>query len=131
MISTPLAWCCEIFSPTILRLSPSSLPLHSVVPGYGIDLFEDDYLFLPAADLRMDPALRPRPISSLTSVTLHNSRHIYSPSAFHCDIRSTAQIGMCFDSTYTAEYLTTHRDFFLSARGTVFFFYGLGLSGEV
>jgi hypothetical protein len=26
-----------------------------------------------------------------------------------------------FDSTYTAEYLTTHRDFFLSARGTVFF----------
>jgi hypothetical protein len=45
-----------------------------VEPSYGVDLFEGDYLFLlPAADLRMDPALRPRPVSSLTSVTLQNS----------------------------------------------------------
>jgi hypothetical protein len=59
-----------------------------VQPDYGVDLFEEDYLFLlPVADLRMDPGLRPRPVSSLTSVTLHNS--------------------------------TTHREFFLSARGTV------------
>jgi hypothetical protein len=45
-----------------------------VEPGYGVDLVEDDYLFLlPAADLRMDSALRARPVSSLTSVTLYNS----------------------------------------------------------
>jgi hypothetical protein len=45
-----------------------------VEPGYGVDLFEDDYLFLlPAANLRMDPASRSRPVSSLTSVVLHNS----------------------------------------------------------
>jgi hypothetical protein len=31
------------------------------------------YLLLPAADLRMDPAPRPRPVSSLTSVTLYSS----------------------------------------------------------
>jgi hypothetical protein len=44
-----------------------------VEPGHGVDLFEDDYLFLfPVADLRMDPALRPRPVCSLTSVTLYN-----------------------------------------------------------
>jgi hypothetical protein len=43
-------------------------------PGYGGDLFEDDYLLLLlAADLKMDPASRSRPLPSLTSVTLHNS----------------------------------------------------------
>jgi hypothetical protein len=41
-------------------------PCTPVEPYYGADLFEDDYLFLlPAADLRMDPALRPRPVSSV------------------------------------------------------------------
>jgi hypothetical protein len=91
---TSLAWRCE--KPFTHHSSPSpSYPPHHcpftpVEPGYGIDLFEDDYLFLLlVADLRMDPALRPRPVSSLTLVTLHNS--------------------------------TTHRDFFLSARGTVCF----------
>jgi hypothetical protein len=51
---------------------------------------------------------------------VHNSierRHIYSPLVFRCDICWTAQI----DSTYTAEYWTTHRIFFLSARGIVCF----------
>jgi hypothetical protein len=49
-------------------------PFTPVEPGYGIDLFEDDYLLLLlAADLRMDPALRPRPVSSLTSATLYSS----------------------------------------------------------
>jgi hypothetical protein len=75
-------------------------------PGDGVDLFEDDYLFLlPAADLRMDLALRPRPVSSVASAYLGNAlqldhsierRHIYSPSVFRYDIRSTTQIGMCF-----------------------------------
>jgi hypothetical protein len=37
-----------------------------------VDLFEDDYLLLPAADLRMDHALRPCPVSSVTSGSLHN-----------------------------------------------------------
>jgi hypothetical protein len=32
----------------------------TVEPGYGVDLFEDDYLLLlPPADLRMDPAEAP------------------------------------------------------------------------
>jgi hypothetical protein len=39
-------------------------------------------LLLPVADLRMDPALRPRPVSSLTSTTQSSigRRYIYSPS---------------------------------------------------
>jgi hypothetical protein len=58
--------------------SPSYHPHHCLItpvePSYGVDLFEDDYLFLPAAYLRMGPALRP-PVQSLrlrslTSVTL-------------------------------------------------------------
>jgi hypothetical protein len=41
-------------------------PITPVEAGYGVDLVEDDYLFrLPGADLRMDPALRPRPVSSV------------------------------------------------------------------
>jgi hypothetical protein len=39
---------------------------------------------------------------------------------FRCDIRSTTLIGMCF--SYTAEYLTTHRDFYLHAEQVVFCF---------
>jgi hypothetical protein len=74
---TFLAWRCEIFSPTIFRLPhhiPHHCPFTPVEPGYGVGLVEDDYLFLlPAADLRMDPALRPRPVSSLASVMLYNS----------------------------------------------------------
>jgi hypothetical protein len=36
----------------------------------GLIFFEDDYLFLlPAADLRMDPALRPRPVSSAARIS--------------------------------------------------------------
>jgi hypothetical protein len=37
-------------------------------------LIYSNYLFhLPAADLRMDPALRPRPLSSVASAHLGNS----------------------------------------------------------
>jgi hypothetical protein len=49
-------------------------PTHSGEPGYGIDLFEDSYLFLlPAADLRMDPALRPRLVSLVAFAYLCNT----------------------------------------------------------
>jgi hypothetical protein len=45
-----------------------------VEPGYGVDLVEDDYLFLlSAADLRMVPTSRPRPVSSVALVTVYNS----------------------------------------------------------
>jgi hypothetical protein len=42
--------------------------------GYGVGLVENDYLFpLPAADLRMDPALRPRPVPSVAFAYLGNA----------------------------------------------------------
>jgi hypothetical protein len=45
-----------------------------VEPGYGDDVYEDDYLLLfIAADLRMDPALRPRPVSSVVFAYLGNA----------------------------------------------------------
>jgi hypothetical protein len=62
----------------ILRL-PRQIPLTTapftpVEPGYGVGLFEDDYLFLlPAVDLRMDPALRPRPVSLVAFAYLGNT----------------------------------------------------------
>jgi hypothetical protein len=76
--SHSLAWRCEFFFAHYSSASPSYPPHHCpftpVEPGYGVGLFEDDYLFLlPVVDLRMDPALRPHLVSSLTSVTLHNS----------------------------------------------------------
>jgi hypothetical protein len=108
MISTTsLAWCCENLFTHHSSPSPSYPPHHCpfipVEPGYGVGLFEDDYLFLlPAADLRMDPVLRPRPVSSVafaylrTALQLDHSikrRYIYTPSVFRCDTRSTTQIG--------------------------------------
>jgi hypothetical protein len=82
MISTSLAWRCENLFAHHSSPSPSYPPHHCpftlVGSGYGVGLFEDNYLFLlPAADLRMDPALRPRPVSSLTLVTLHNSGGVF------------------------------------------------------
>jgi hypothetical protein len=45
-----------------------------VEPGYGDDVYEADYLLLfIAADLRMDPALRPRPVSSVAFAYLGNT----------------------------------------------------------
>jgi hypothetical protein len=73
---TSLAWRCENPFAHHSLPSPSHSPHHCpftpVEPGFGVDLFEDDYLLLLAADLRMDPASRSRPVSSLTSVTLYN-----------------------------------------------------------
>jgi hypothetical protein len=85
-------------------ISPHHCRFTPVEPGYGADLSEDDYLLLLAAYLTMDPAPRPRPVSSAAFACLGNTlqlnysieRHIYSPSVFLCDIRSTTPIGMCF-----------------------------------
>jgi hypothetical protein len=74
---TSLAWRCENLSvhhpPPFPSYPPHHCPFTPVEPGYGVDLFEDDYLFLlPAADLRMDPALRPRPVFSVAFAYLYN-----------------------------------------------------------
>jgi hypothetical protein len=94
-----------------------------VEPGYGDDVYEADYL-LPflAADLRMDPALRPRPVSSVAFAYLgntHNSTTLLNDSIFTVHRFSAAtsarlqQSESVFGCTYTAEYLTTHRDYYL------------------
>jgi hypothetical protein len=79
-----LAWHCEFFF-FAHHSSPSpSHPLHHcpftpVEPGYGVDLFENNYLFLlSAADLRMDPPLRPRPVSSVAFAYLGNTPQLVS-----------------------------------------------------
>jgi hypothetical protein len=75
---TSLAWHCENFFPSF----PPSYPLHycSSTPvelGYGVDLFEGNYLLLlPAVDLRMDPASRPRPVSSVPFAYLGNTSQL-------------------------------------------------------
>jgi hypothetical protein len=73
-----LAWRCEFFfRPPIFAFpshSPHHCPFTPVEPGYGVVLYEDDYLLLfLAADLRMDPALRPRPVSSVAFGYLGNA----------------------------------------------------------
>jgi hypothetical protein len=75
---TSLAWRCENLFAHQSSPSPSHSPDHCpftpVEPGYGDDLYEDDYqLLLLAADLRMDPALRPRPVSSVAFAYLGNA----------------------------------------------------------
>jgi hypothetical protein len=45
-----------------------------VEPSYEVDLFGDDYLsLLSTADLRMDPASSPRPVSSVAFAYLGNT----------------------------------------------------------
>jgi hypothetical protein len=54
--------------------SPHGSPFTPVEPGYGVDLHEDDYLFLfLPADLRIDPAMRARPVSSVAFAYLGNA----------------------------------------------------------
>jgi hypothetical protein len=69
----------NIFRPPIFAFpshSPHHCPFTPVEPGYGDDLYEADYLLLfLAADLRMDPALRPRPVSSVAFAYLDNAYH--------------------------------------------------------
>jgi hypothetical protein len=78
---------------------------HTTYAGYGVEfkLFEDKYLHLvAAANLKMDPALIPRLVSSVAFACMSNARqlnhlierrHTYNPSVFRYDIHSTTQIG--------------------------------------
>jgi hypothetical protein len=62
------------FCPPIFSHFPHRCPFTPVEPGYGVDLYEDDYLLLLlAADLRMDPTSRPRPVSSVAFAYLGNA----------------------------------------------------------
>jgi hypothetical protein len=60
--------------------------------GYGDDVYEADYL-LPflAADLRMDPALRPRPVSSVAFGYVGNTYIYY---LFNLAYRPSAMMAM-------------------------------------
>jgi hypothetical protein len=98
-----------------------------VEPGYGVDLFEDDYLFLlPAADLRMDPALRLRSVSSLTSVTLCNSTTRLNDGIFRVHRLSVVTLAQLHRSDFIFRFYVYGGTFdnspgyLLSARGTVF-----------
>jgi hypothetical protein len=105
-------------------ISPSSLPLH---PSYGVDLFEDDYLFLlPVADLRMDPALRLRPVSSVALVTLYNSTArlndgIFTVHRFSVATSTRLRKSECVFRFYVyGGIFDNPPGYLLSARGTVF-----------
>jgi hypothetical protein len=98
-----------------------------VEPGYGVGLVEDEYLFLlPAADLRMDPALRPRPVSSLTSVTLYNSTTRLNDGIFKVHRFSGVTPARLHRSDFIFRFYVYGGTFdnppgyLLSARGTVF-----------
>jgi hypothetical protein len=92
-----------------------------VEPGYGVDLVEDEYLFLlPAADLRMDPALRPRPVSSLTSVTLYNSTTRLNDGIFKVHRFSVVAPAQLFRFYVYGGTFDNPPGYLLSARGTVF-----------
>jgi hypothetical protein len=98
-----------------------------VEPGYGVDLVEDEYLFLlPAADLRMDPALRPRPVSSLASVMLYNSTTRLNDGIFKVHRFSVMTPARLHRSDFVFRFYVYDGTFvnppgyFLSARGTVF-----------
>jgi hypothetical protein len=74
-----LAWRCEnLFAHHSLpshHIPLITAPFTPVELGYGVVLYEGDYLLLLlAADLRMDPALRPRPVSLVASAYLHVER---------------------------------------------------------
>jgi hypothetical protein len=94
--------------------------------GHGVDLFEDNYLFLlPAADLRMDLALRPRPVSSLTSVILHNSATRLNDGIFRVHRFSVVTPARLHKSGFVFRFYVYGGTFenppgYLSARGTVF-----------
>jgi hypothetical protein len=75
---TSLAWRCEnLFAQPIFAFqsdSPHHCPFTPVEPGYEDDIYEADYLLLfIGADLTMDPALRPRPVSSVVFVYVSNT----------------------------------------------------------
>jgi hypothetical protein len=112
-------------------LPPHHCPLTPVEPGYGVVLYEDDYLLLLAADLRMDAALRPHPVSSITFVYLGNAYNsttrlndgIFTVHRFSVATSAQLHQSECvFRSYISAEYLTTHRDYYLHVERVVFVF---------
>jgi hypothetical protein len=135
--NTSLAWRCEIFFAHHSSPSPSHSPHHGpftpVVPGYGVVLYEDDYLLLLlAADLRMDPALRPRPVSSVAFVYLGNAYNsttrlndgIFTVHRFSVATSARLHQSECVFRFYvSAEYLTTHRDYDLHVDRVVLVFF--------
>jgi hypothetical protein len=113
-------------------------PFTPVEPGYGVDLFEDDFQFLPAADLRMDPALRPVQslrLHSLTSVILHNSTSRLNDGIFTVYQFSVATSARFHKSECVFQFYV-YGGIFLSARGTSLgtlsaygFWIGIGTTG--
>jgi hypothetical protein len=133
---TSLAWRCENFFAHQSSPSPSHSPHHypftPVEPGYGVVLYEGDYLLLLlAADLRMDSALRPRPVSSVAFVYLGNAYDsttrlndgIFTVHQFSVATSARLHQSECVFRFYvSAEYLTTHRDYYLHVERVVFVF---------
>jgi hypothetical protein len=124
---TSLAWVCENLFRLFFPIPLIYCPFTPVEPGYGVDLFDDDYRFLlPLADLRMDPALSPRPVSSLTPVTLHNSTTRLNDGIFTAHRFSVVTPARLHKSDFVFrfyEYGGTFDNppgYLLSARGTVF-----------
>jgi hypothetical protein len=109
-----------------------------VEPGYGDDLYEDDYLLLfLAADLRMDPALRPRPVSSVAFAYLGNAYNsttrlndgIFTVHRFSVATSARLHQSECVFRFYVYGGIFDNPPGLLSARGTdcfcffVFFFF--------
>jgi hypothetical protein len=133
--SPPWLGAVKIFSPTNLRLPitfPSSLPLHSVEPGYGDDVYEADYLLLfHAADLSMDPVLRPRPVSSVAFAYLGNAYNsttrlndgIFTVHRFSIVTSARLHQSECVFRLYVYRGIFDNPPGLLSARGTDCFCY--------
>jgi hypothetical protein len=77
----------------------------------------------------MDPALRPRPVSSVAFAYLGNAYNpttrltdgVFTVHRFSVVTSARLHKSECvFGSTYTAEYLTTHRDYYLHVEQVVF-----------
>jgi hypothetical protein len=130
-------WRCEnLFAPPIFAFPitfPSSLPLHSGGAWLCGCLYEDDYLLLLLApDLRMDPAWRPRSVSSVAFVYLgnpYNSPTRLNDGTFTVHRFSVAtsaglhQSECVFRYYVSAEYLTTHWDYYLHVDRVVLVFF--------
>jgi hypothetical protein len=98
-----------------------------VEPGYGDDVYEADYLLLfIAADLRMDPALRPRPVSSVAFAYLGNTYNsttrladgIFRVHRFSVATSARLHKSECVFRFYVYGGIFDHPPGLLSARGT-------------
>jgi hypothetical protein len=124
----------KIFCPPIITFASHSshhCPFTCEEPGYGDVVYEADYLLLfIAADLRMDPALSSCPVSLVAFADLGNT---YTSTTRLNDGIYLQSIGfplrhqlhytnpnVFFGSTYMAEHLTTHRDYYLHVEQIVF-----------